>query len=260
MDLDLSRNNSSSSHNTSSVSTSSSANTSVASTFTKASSVASSSKLVSSKSASTSATGIAKKRPQPPASPPRAPEPFKLPSVTAKSAILSGKSFPSSESLPPAATQVVNIPSLPRVVPKAASNAESRASSVDSLSSRALKAPFTAKTKKDANQSKLSGFFESTSDDKKRVCPWDEAAAGPSKVPRGASADPSEGGKGKGKSRSKDTGIGPLNVKQQIVLSQEQQKVLKMVDVERKSVFFTGSAGELITSNRLVSPTGTTRG
>lgn len=35
-----------------------------------------------------------------------------------------------------------------------------------------------------------------------------------------------------------------LTIKQQIVLSEEQKKVLSMVVDEGKSVFFTGSAGE----------------
>jgi hypothetical protein len=105
-----------------------------------------------------------------------------------------------------------------------------------------MRAPFSSKGKKDDNQTKLSGFFDASTDDKKRLCPWDEAAAGPSKVARASSATPSDSGKGKGKSTG--NGIGPLNVKQQIMLSAEQQKVLTMVTKERKSVFFTGSAGK----------------
>lgn len=35
-----------------------------------------------------------------------------------------------------------------------------------------------------------------------------------------------------------------LNIKQKVVLSAEQQKVLEMVTVDGKSLFFTGSAGE----------------
>lgn len=175
--------------------------------------------------------------------------------MTVKSATAAlSKGALSSEALAPAATQVVNIPSLPRVAPRtsrAGSTEDGQSSNkVESLSARSLRVPFTAKNKKDSNQTKLSGFFESssssstsTADDKKRACPWDEAAAGPNKVARSTSATPSEGGKEKGK--GKGNGIGPLNVKQQIVLSAEQQKVLKMVVNDRKSVFFTGSAGAL---------------
>lgn len=36
-----------------------------------------------------------------------------------------------------------------------------------------------------------------------------------------------------------------LNVKQKLLLSNEQQQVLQMVVAEGKSLFFTGSAGEL---------------
>lgn len=127
---------------------------------------------------------------------------------------------------------------------KADTNEETQNANTKSLSARALRVPFTAKNKKDNNQTKLSGFFESSSTEQnKRPAPWDEAAAGPNKVARSTSATPSEGGKEKGK--GKGNGIGPLNVQQQIVLSAEQQKVLKMVVNDRQSVFFTGSAGEM---------------
>lgn len=75
--------------------------------------------------------------------------------------------------------------------------------------------------------------------------PWEDAADGvpPSKMARSASATPSDGGGSSSRMKGKGTGTGPLNVRQQIVLSQEQQKVLKMVVEGRQSVFFTGSAG-----------------
>lgn len=131
---------------------------------------------------------------------------------------------------------------------KADTSEETQNANIESLSARALRVPFTAKNKKDSNQTKLSGFFESSStEERKRAAPWDEAAAGPNKVARSTSATPSEGGKEKGKGKGK--GIGPLNVQQQIVLSAEQQKVLKMVVNDRQSVFFTGSAGETHINN-----------
>ena len=83
-----------------------------------------------------------------------------------------------------------------------------------------------------ASTSSSSGIGKKRSAE--RAEPWGEEAMKPQKAAR------TEKGKGKG------PGIGSLNVKQQIVLSAEQQKVLKMVVDEKKNVFFTGSAGEII--------------
>jgi hypothetical protein len=151
----------------------------------------------------------------------------------------------------PAATQIVNIPSLPRVAPREARenvHAQHRPSksemAEEKMSAGSLRVPFTNKAKKDPNQTKLSGFFAPGSEkDNKRSCPWDDVGAPSSKSARGNSVPPADGASIKGK--GKGTGTGPLNVKQQIVLSAEQQKVLKMVIESRQSVFFTGSAGAL---------------
>ena len=137
-----------------------------------------------------------------------------------------------------------------------------------SLSAKVMQPPFTSKLNGVAKlgssssksttgkgQSSLSSFivkgdnasdadssFASTSSTsasgvgKKRSqpVPWElEESTKPQKSARTDSK-----GKGKG-----GPGIGSLNVKQQIVLSAEQQKVLKMVVDEKKNVFFTGSAG-----------------
>lgn len=133
------------------------------------------------------------------------------------------------------------------------------ASATISLPQKALQAPFTKKqpNSKSGGQTSLNGFlakgdasfseaessFASTSSKKRSVVePWEPEAIKPSKVPRSESST-SAGSKGKSKKTS-GTGIGSLNVRQQIVLSAEQQKVLKMVVEERKNVFFTGSAGQ----------------
>lgn len=93
-------------------------------------------------------------------------------------------------------------------------------------------------TASDAESSFASTSSSSSGIGKKRSAeraePWGEEAMKPQKAAK------TEKGKGKG------PGIGSLNVKQQIVLSAEQQKVLKMVVDEKKNVFFTGSAGETI--------------
>ena len=47
------------------------------------------------------------------------------------------------------------------------------------------------------------------------------------------------------RSNSAGTNAPGLNIKQKMVLSSEQQKVLSLVVAEGKNIFFTGSAGEL---------------
>lgn len=78
----------------------------------------------------------------------------------------------------------------------------------------------------------------STSNPKKREAPWEDSLSAARKLSRSISAEASSSkDKGKGKN------AGSLNVKQQLVLSTEQQKVLKLVVDGGKNVFFTGSAG-----------------
>jgi hypothetical protein len=82
---------------------------------------------------------------------------------------------------------------------------------------------------------------------KKRSFPWDDDP-GPPRKPKAAT--------GAFRILGEDTGDGSisgvpvkssfLNIKQKVVLSPEQQRILKLVVEDGKSVFFTGSAGDIL--------------
>ena len=92
------------------------------------------------------------------------------------------------------------------------------------------------------SKSRQGSLEASTSDANKRVLPWDAAdllTRNSKSAKLDADSDAvtvSTSSKGKGNGKL-------VNIKQQIVLSAEQTKVLRMVVDEGKNVFFTGSAG-----------------
>lgn len=197
-----------------------------------------------------------------------------------------------SDALPlPLATQLVNIPALPRMMPASKENStddrpviKARSSNKEPppgwiqpvkpptmMSKGSMQAPFaaggSASKPGSKGQTSLSSFvvksdashdesFASTSSSslgKKRdlydtlSAPSSGSGNGlgrPAKVARKVSEEPPVAGTSSSSGTSKPKGkSGSLNIKQQIVLSGEQQKILKMVVQEGKNVFFTGSAG-----------------
>lgn len=77
---------------------------------------------------------------------------------------------------------------------------------------------------------------------KKRALPWENIGAGVKAVKEKASNYHNVGGSKSGSSKSMLTS-NSMNIKQKVILSPEQQMVLKLVVDDGKNVFFTGSAG-----------------
>lgn len=214
-------------------------------------------------------------KPNPPASPPRAP-PLSKTHQTASAAITNYNAKSTSSTSLPMASQWqsgFNMPALAKapstLLPASLTGGTSAldqhayeqhmAEQEDqhkSLPGAILKAPFTKRV--DKSQHTLSQFVvreneadtsvsstSSKSSTSKRSLPWDISSTTSSKsakttIGKSTSTSSVTSAKGKGK-----VNIGTLNVQQQIVLSSEQQKVLKTVVEGGKNVFFTGSAGVL---------------
>ena len=98
---------------------------------------------------------------------------------------------------------------------------------------------------------------------KKRQFPW-EHMADPVKKPKATLNDKGAYHTLSGASSSNNAAAGPsksnlltgkaLNIKQKVLLSSEQQKILTMVVDEQKNIFFTGSAGTHLLVSVVTSP------